>query len=63
LRVGYRLFGISADEGLEEGGLADAGRADDGDEARRGLIGEPVDEGSMESLLFDLRIVGCQLCT
>jgi hypothetical protein len=57
LRVGYRLLGVSSDKRLEESRLAYAGRTDDGDEARRGLIGQSVDEGNMEALFLDLFVV------
>lgn len=55
LRVGDGLFGIPSDQRLEERRLADAWRADDGNQAWRGDVGESVDEGNMEALFLDLR--------
>lgn len=51
---GERFFGISFDEGFEEGGLSYAGWADDGYEAGRGFFGDAVDLGDVVTLFFDL---------
>lgn len=49
------LLSVSPDEGLHESGLADAGRTDDGNDGRRGLvIWGAVDEGDMETGLVTL---------
>ena len=49
------LFCVAPNEGLHKGGLADAGRTDDGDDGRRGLIiRRAVDEGDMETGLVTL---------
>lgn len=54
LGVGDRFLGVSADQRLEKSRLSDARRSDNGDEARRCLVRQSVDEGHMEALLFDL---------
>ena len=49
------LFCVAPNEGLHKGGLADAGRTDDGDDGGRGLIiRSAVDEGDMEASLVAL---------
>ena len=57
LRVRYRLFGISSNERLHQSRLSYTGRANDGNKARRGLIGQSVDERDMKTLLFDLSMI------
>lgn len=53
-REGERFFGIAFYEGFEEGGLSDAGWANDGNEAGRGFFGDAIDLGDMVAFFFDL---------
>lgn len=57
LGVSNCFLGISSDERLHQSRLSYTGRANNGNESRRGLIGQSVDERDMETLFFDLLMV------
>lgn len=57
-----RLFCVAPDETLEEGGLADACRPDNGDDDWRGLVvGSAVDEGDVQTGLVPLSVAATLL--
>jgi hypothetical protein len=48
------LLRVATNERLDQGGFADAGRANDADDDGRCFFGKTVDEGYVEALFFDL---------
>ncbi len=51
------MLGVAFDEGFDEGGFADAGGTDYGDDDWGGFFREAVDEGNVEAFFFDLGVL------
>ena len=54
---GEIVLGITLDQGFDEGGFADAGGTDNGDNYGRGFFREAVDKGNVEAFFFDLGVL------
>ncbi len=54
------MLGVAPDQGFYEGGFADAGGADDGDNYGGRFFGEAVDERDVKALFADLVVVSTE---
>jgi len=51
------VLSVAFYEGFDEGGFADAGGTDNGDNYGRGFFREAVDKGNVEAFFFDLGVL------
>ncbi len=51
------MLSVAFYEGFDEGGFADAGGTDNGDNYGRGFFREAVDKGNVEAFFFDLGVL------